>query len=71
MRQFDRLNDLGLSIIFVMTGLMAPSVVFVQGLYQDEIQLSFEWSSTVYYQGDSGSVTITLRSTCGNELEFS
>jgi len=42
----------------------------VQGLYQDEISLSFNWSKSNYYQGDSGSVTITLRSTCGNELEF-
>ena len=50
--------------------LASLSISSVQGLFQDEISLSFEWSSSVYYQGDSGSVTITLKSTCDNELEF-
>lgn len=40
------------------------------GLYQYEITLTFDWSKSVYYQGDSGSVTISLESTCDNELEF-
>ena len=32
--------------------------------------LTLNWSSNIYYQGDSGSVIISLQSTCGNELEF-
>jgi len=46
------------------------SVPSVYGLYQNEITLSFNWSKSTYYQGDSGAVTISLISTCGDELEF-
>ena len=46
------------------------SVPSAQSLAQNEITLSFNWSKSIYYQGDSGSVTISLKSTCGDELEF-
>jgi len=46
------------------------SIPSVYGLYQNEITLSFDWSKSTYYQGDSGSATISLISTCGDELEF-
>jgi len=46
------------------------SIPSVYGLYQNEITLSFHWSKSTYSQGDSGSVTITLTSTCSDELEI-
>lgn len=46
------------------------SFPLVRGLSRNEISLSFEWSNSAYYQGDYGGVTISLNSTCDNELEF-
>jgi hypothetical protein len=59
------------SLILISILLSSVSIVIsVQGLFQDEIQLSFDWSTSDYFQGDRGNVTINLGSTCDNELEF-
>ena len=59
-----------LALLAVLACFALFSVTTVQGLSQNGITLSFDWSKSIYYQGDSGSVTISLYSTCGNELEF-
>jgi hypothetical protein len=48
----------------------SSSIPLSYGLGQNEISLSFSWSKSVYYQGDPGSVVISLTSTSGDELEF-
>ena len=39
-------------------------------LYDYEIALSLNWSDSAYYQGEVGNITITLYSTCNNELNI-
>ena len=39
-------------------------------LYDYEIALSLNWSDSTYYQGEVGNVTITVYSTCNNELNI-
>jgi len=56
-----------LAFFIVFSGL---SPILVNALSQDEINLSYSWSKQTYYQGDTGSVTISLTSTCGDELKF-
>ena len=39
-------------------------------LYDYEIALSLDWSDSTYYQGEVGNITITLYSTCNNEINI-
>jgi hypothetical protein len=63
-----RKNWVALALLVIL--IILPTIP-AQALSQNEIQLTFYWSTNYYYQGDTGSVTITLKSTCGDELEFS
>jgi hypothetical protein len=47
------------------------SIIKVNALNQNEWSATVSWSSHVYYQGDSGSVTVNFDSSCPEELKIS
>jgi LPXTG-motif cell wall-anchored protein len=58
-------------MILISTILISPCITSVNALNQNEWSSTLSWSNSVYYQGDSGSVTVHFDSSCPEELKIS
>lgn len=49
---------------------LSSCILTVKALNQDEWSSNIAWSNSVYYQGDSGSATVTFNSNCPDQLKI-
>ncbi len=64
------------SVLLIIIGLLTVilfscSVLSVNALQSNEWSWTYTLSSTTYYQGDSGTITITFTSNCPDQLQLS